>query len=227
MKSGKATDSYRKRPIRSFVQRTGRITEAQKNAFNKLWDSYGVDYEAKLLAPEELFGRKARLTLEIGFGNGMSLAETAEKFPDEDFIGIEVHDPGVGRCMRECEERGATNIRFFCHDAIEVLRDQLPDNSFDVVNLFFPDPWHKKKHHKRRIVQPEFIATLSSKLRRGGIFHVATDWPPYAEHIEEVMAAQQALQASDAPLPWRPGTRFENRGVKLGHEIWEQIFVKA
>ncbi|MDG1462209.1 MAG: tRNA (guanosine(46)-N7)-methyltransferase TrmB [Gammaproteobacteria bacterium] len=223
----KALDSYKKRPIRSFVQRTGRMTEGQKRAFDLLWEKYGIDYQAAQLDIIKVFGRDHKRTLEIGFGNGTSLATTAAKFPDIDFIGIEVHEPGVGRCMINAEEKKLKNLKFFCHDAIEILRDQFPNNSVDTINLFFPDPWHKKRHHKRRIVQAEFIATLSSKLHSGGIFHVATDWPPYAEHIHEVMAEQKSLQAVEGNIPWRPETRFENRGVKLGHKIWEQIYVKV
>jgi len=222
----KAFDSYRKRPIRSFVQRTGRMTEAQKRAFDSLWQHYGIDFQAEALDLSAIFSRDVYRTLEIGFGAGTSLVETAEKYPEHDFLGIEVHEPGVGRCMLEASEQDLNNIKLICHDAIEVLRDQLPKDSFDCINLFFPDPWHKKRHHKRRIVQAEFVTTLSSKLRSGGIFHVATDWPAYAEHIQDVFNQQQQLRERAGKIPWRPATRFENRGVKLGHNIWEKVFVK-
>jgi len=209
------------------VQRIGRITEAQKRAFDVLWQSYGIDYNGQPIDLTAVFGRDARRTLEIGFGAGTSLVKTAERYPEQDFLGIEVHEPGVGRCMREVHEAGITNLKIVCHDAIEVLRDQIADNSIDAFNLFFPDPWHKKRHHKRRIVQAEFIATLSSKLRSGGNFHVATDWPPYAEHIQLIMQEQQHFQETAGDTPWRPATRFENRGVKLGHSIWEAVFEKC
>jgi tRNA (guanine-N7-)-methyltransferase len=227
MSQKKAFDSYEHRPIRSFVQRTGRMTEGQKRAFDLLWADYGIEYSSKLLDMKRLFGRDHKRILEIGFGNGTSLIKTAKKFPDTDFVGIEVHEPGVGRCMIDAKEYDLNNLKVLCHDAIEVLRDQLPNNSFDVINLFFPDPWHKKRHHKRRIVQPEFIGSLDRKLHSGGVFHVATDWPEYAEHIRKVMDAQKSLQAIEGEVPWRPETRFENRGVKLGHSIWEQIYRKA
>jgi tRNA (guanine-N7-)-methyltransferase len=226
MSPAKANDSYLKRPIRSFVQRTGRITEAQKRAFDALWQDYGIDYGGQPLDLTTVFGRDVRRTLEVGFGAGTSLVATAARNPEQDFLGIEVHEPGVGRCMREAHEEGLTNLKVICHDAIEVLRDQIADDSIDVFNLFFPDPWHKKRHHKRRIVQAEFVATLSSKLRSGGRFHVATDWPAYAEHIQLIMSEQQQLQDAAGDIPWRPSTRFENRGVKLGHSIWEAVFIK-
>ena len=226
MSHSKATDTYLQRPIRSFVQRTGRITEAQRRAFDALWQYYGIDYSDQPLDLAAVFGRDAHCTLEIGFGAGTSLVTTAARYPEQDFLGIEVHEPGVGRCMREAHEAGVANLKVICHDAIEVLRDQIGDNSIDVFNLFFPDPWHKKRHHKRLIVQAEFVATLSSKLRSGGRFHVATDWPPYAEHIQLVMREQQELQEAASDIPWRPSTRFENRGVKLGHTIWEAVFAK-
>ena len=222
----KAFDSYHKRPIRSFVQRSGRMTEAQKRAFDSLWQQYGIDFQAEALNLSSIFSRDVYRTLEIGFGAGTSFVETAGKHPEHDFLGIEVHEPGVGRCMLEASEQGLSNIKLICHDAIEVLRDQLPADSFDCINLFFPDPWHKKRHHKRRIVQAEFVTTLSSKLRSGGIFHVATDWPAYAEHIQDVFNQQQQLRERAGEIPWRPATRFEHRGVKLGHNIWEKVFVK-
>ncbi len=227
MAHSKANDSYRKRPVRSFVQRTGRMTEGQKRAFAELWKTYGIDFSQTPVDLAAVFGRDVPRTLEIGFGSGTSLVETAARYPEQDFIGIEVHEPGVGRCMLEADQAGLTNLRVICHDAIEVLRDQLPDSSIDTVQLFFPDPWHKKKHHKRRIVQAHFITMLSSKLQSGGSFHVATDWPPYAEHIQEVMQEHQQFQESQEAIPWRPATRFENRGVKLGHEIWEAVYRKT
>jgi tRNA (guanine-N7-)-methyltransferase len=226
MPNKKAFDSYRKRPIRSFVQRTGRMTEGQKRAFDSLWQQYGVNFEASPLDLSSIFSRDVYRTLEIGFGAGTSFVETAKKYLNHDFLGIEVHEPGVGRCMLEASQQDLSNIKLICHDAVEVLRDQLPADSFDCINLFFPDPWHKKRHHKRRIVQAEFVTTLSSKLRSGGIFHVATDWPNYAEHIQNVFNQQQQLREHTGENPWRPATRFENRGVKLGHNIWEKVFVK-
>jgi len=222
-----ATDSYQERPVRSYVLRTGRMTEGQRRAFEGQWAVYGIDYSAQALDLNKVFGRDAHKTLEIGFGNGTSLVSFAERYPDRDFLGIEVHTPGVGRCMLEATNQKLGNLRVSCHDAIEVLREQIPDNSLDAINLFFPDPWHKKRHHKRRIVQPDFVATLADKLKPGGYFHVATDWPEYAEHIQEVMALQRALVARDTDTPWRPYTRFEDRGVNLGHPIWEDAFYKS
>jgi len=223
----KASDSYKDRPVRSFVLRTGRLTEGQRRAFDEQWSVYGVDYSPVPLDYKAVFGNEAPVTLEIGFGNGTTLVATAAKFPERNFIGVEVHTPGVGRCMLEAAKLNLQNLRVISHDAIEVLRDQIPDESLDIIDLFFPDPWHKKKHNKRRIVQPDFVAMLSSKLRSGGGFHVATDWSPYAEHITDVMQQQNELKALGEELPWRPDTHFENRGLKLGHPVWEEIYRKV
>ena len=177
------------RRIRSFVRRAGRLTPAQRRALDELWPRYGVDYSPALLNLDALFQRRAPRTLEIGFGNGELLATLAAERPATDFLGIEVHEPGVGHCLLELERRGVDNVRLLRHDAIEVLRHQVPDAALSQVNLFFPDPWPKKRHHKRRIVQPSFLALLGDKLEAGGLFHVATDWMNYAEHIEATVNA--------------------------------------
>jgi tRNA (guanine-N7-)-methyltransferase len=180
-----------------------------------------------------VFGRQSDVVLEIGFGMGKSLVAMAKAAPAQDFIGIEVHKPGVGACLGEAETEGVSNLRLFEHDAVEVLRDCIPDGSLSTVQLFFPDPWHKKRHHKRRIVQPDFVQMIRSKLKVGGVFHMATDWENYAEHMLEVMSAAEGYQnlASDGlyvPRPdHRPLTKFENRGVKLGHGVWDLMFKRT
>lgn len=222
------TDQHRRR-IRSFVRREGRLTPGQQRALDELWPQFGlsVDRDLDLAA---VFGRCAPVILEIGFGNGASLAEMAENEPETDFIGIEVHRPGVGHLLMELERRGLHNVRVFCHDAVEVLQQKIPDHSLDRVLLFFPDPWPKTKHHKRRILQPDFVSLLARKLKHGGRFHMATDWQPYAEHMLEVMEAAANFgncsrqgQYSDRPA-YRPVTKFEQRGQKLGHGVWDLVY---
>lgn len=219
--------SAKVRPVRSFVLRAGRLTAAQQRALETLWPDYGIDYAPRLLDLDEVFGRHAPRVVEIGFGNGEVLLALAEAMPDHDFLGIEVHEPGVGHCLLGLARRGLTNVRLIRHDAIEVLAQQIPDGSLARVNLFFPDPWPKKRHHKRRIVQPDFVALLAAKLEHGGLFHVATDWPNYAEHIEAVLASATMLVAVPGLPPARPGTRFEARGQRLGHPIWERCYRRA
>jgi tRNA (guanine-N7-)-methyltransferase len=227
-KTKHSTDALNRR-IRSFVRRQGRLTPGQQRALETLWPKYGlsVDHELK---PAELFGRSAPVTLEIGFGNGASLAEMAANEPDSDFIGIEVHRPGVGHLLRKLEERELGNVRVFSHDAVEILEQKVADGCLHRVLLFFPDPWPKKKHHKRRIVQPAFVALVARKLKTGGHFHMATDWQPYAEHMLTVMEASQDFincsvngRYSDRP-EYRPVTKFEQRGQRLGHAVWDLIF---
>jgi tRNA (guanine-N7-)-methyltransferase len=217
------------RCIRSFVRREGRLTPGQQKALETLWPDYGLTVEGEI-KPAELFGRSAPVTLEIGFGNGASLVEMAANEPDSDFIGIEVHRPGVGRLLRKLEACGLGNVRVFCHDAVEILERNIPDAGLHRVLLFFPDPWPKKKHHKRRIVQPAFVALVARKLKTGGHFHMATDWQPYAEHMLEVMEASQVFinnrgkgQYSDRP-DYRPVTKFEKRGQRLGHAVWDLVY---
>ena len=220
------------RRIRSFVRREGRLTPAQQRALETLWPKYGLSVEHELDLPA-LFGRSAAVTLEIGFGNGSSLAEMAANEPDSDFIGIEVHRPGVGHLLMQLQERGLDNVRVFCADAVEVLEQTLADGSLQRVLLFFPDPWPKKKHHKRRIVQPGFVRLVARKLRPGGRFHLATDWQPYAEHILEVMQANTDFinlspNGDYCERPeWRPHTKYEQRGVKLGHEVRDLLFQRC
>ena len=220
------------REIRSFVRREGRITRSQQRALTELWPHYGLDPDQRLDL-DRLFGHQAAHTLEIGFGNGASLATMAEQEPDTDFIGIEVHRPGVGHLLLELERRRLKNVRILCADAMLVLRDCLPDCSLDRVLLFFPDPWPKKRHHKRRIVQPVFIDLLARKLKPGGILHMATDWENYAEQMLAVMEKADAFRNcagqrrySHRPA-YRPVTRFEQRGQQLGHGVWDLLFEKT
>lgn len=220
------------RKIRSFVRREGRLTRGQQRGLEKIWPQFGIEHNLGLLDLDKIFKRDAPRTLEIGFGNGASLAEQARQHPDIDFLGIEVHRPGVGNLLQVIEREGLSNIRVMQEDAVEILRDQIPPNSLDKVQLFFPDPWHKKKHHKRRIVQFEFAALLLDRLKRGGIFHMATDWQHYAEHMLEVMNAatgyKNVSKTNDyVPRPdARPLTKFEQRGHRLGHEVWDLMFIK-
>jgi len=217
------------RPIRSFVKREGRLTRAQQRALDELLPRYGLDADT-LVDPVAVFSRSAPLTLEIGFGNGESLATMAAQDPASDFIGIEVHRPGVGHLLLELERREITNVRVFTVDAVEVLECCIPDRSLDRVLLFFPDPWPKKRHHKRRIVQYEFIRQLARKLAPGGILHMATDWENYAGHMLEKMHALPqfrncAGQGNYSSRPaYRPVTKFERRGQRLGHAVWDLLF---
>jgi len=229
MSKAKHNTHARSRRIRSFVRRQGRLTPGQRRALESLWSKYGLSVEHEL-KPAELFGRSAPVILEIGFGNGASLAEMAANEPGSDFIGIEVHRPGVGHLLRKLEERGLGNVRVLCHDAVEILEQKIADGCLHRVLLFFPDPWPKKKHHKRRLVQPEFVALVARKLKTGGHFHMATDWPPYAEHMLEVMESSQDFincrgkgQYSDRPA-YRPVTKFEKRGQRLGHAVWDLVY---
>lgn len=220
------------RRIKSFVKREGRLTAGQAKALDDMWPSMGVDYSPEMLNLTELFGKEAPVVLEIGFGMGKSLVEMAANEADKHFIGIEVHRPGVGACLGEARDRSVDNLRVFEHDAVEVLEQCIPDGSLARVQLFFPDPWHKKRHHKRRIVRPEFVECLRNKLAIGGVFHMATDWENYAEHMLEVMTAapgykNQAVDNQYVPRPDnRPLTKFENRGTKLGHGVWDLMFEK-
>ncbi len=222
-----------RRTIRSFVKREGRLTSGQQNALDTQWPLFGIDYSETALNLTELFGREADTVLEIGFGNGDSLWQMAMANPGRNYLGIEVHRPGVGHLLHLVDDSGCTNIRVSNHDAVEVLEHQIPDNSLSRLQLFFPDPWHKKKHHKRRIVQNTFIQLVAKKLKPGGVFHLATDWENYAEHMLEVLNHSSAFKnlSSDGdfvPRPdERPITKFETRGHRLGHGVWDLMFEKV
>jgi tRNA (guanine-N7-)-methyltransferase len=214
------------------VRREGRLTPGQQNALQQLWPRYGLTADSRL-EPVATFGRRAPLTLEIGFGNGASLAAMAAVQPEQDFIGIEVHRPGVGQLLKALDNGKLGNVRVFCHDAVEVLNRCIDDGALDRVLLFFPDPWPKKKHHKRRIVQPDFVALLARKLKPGGLLYMATDWQPYAEQMRSVMAASPAFQdgagGNDRAVrcAGRPLTRFEQRGRRLGHTVSDLVYVRT
>ena len=219
------------RKIRSFVLRQGRITQAQKKAMETLWPTFGLERAETPIDFTALFGNDAPVTLEIGFGNGASLAEMAMNAPDQNFVGIEVHPPGVGNLLRLIGENDLSNIRILDDDAVEILIHRIPEASLDRVQLYFPDPWHKKKHNKRRIVKPEFVSLLASRLKDKGVFHMATDWEHYALQMEAVMLAstefESEFETAFAPRPdYRPLTKFEQRGLKLGHRVWDLVFRK-
>ena len=222
-----------RRGVRSFVLRQGRMTEGQKKAFDRSWPKYGLSRDNGMIDPREVFGRDNMLNLEIGFGMGKSLADMAEAAPEQDFIGVEVHLPGVGALLKDVEDRGLENVRVYNIDANDVIDLCLPDASLDRVMIFFPDPWHKKKHHKRRLIQPEFIQRIRHKLRVGGVLHLATDWENYAEHMLEVMNDSEGFantqeQGGYSPRPDdRPITKFEKRGEKLGHGVWDLLFYRT
>ncbi|MCE0847865.1 tRNA (guanosine(46)-N7)-methyltransferase TrmB [Buttiauxella sp. A2-C1_F] len=221
------------RRIRSFVRRQGRLTKGQEFALENYWPVMGVEYQDAPVDFAELFGREAPVTLEIGFGMGTSLVAMAKANPQQNFLGIEVHSPGVGACLATAHEEGVENLRVMCHDAVEVLQKMVPDNSLSMVQLFFPDPWHKARHNKRRIVQVPFAEFVKSKLKLGGVFHMATDWEPYAEHMLEVMSSvdgyQNQSETNDyVPRPdSRPVTKFEQRGHRLGHGVWDLMFERV
>jgi tRNA (guanine-N7-)-methyltransferase len=222
--------SDRRRPIRSFVLRQGRVSNAQARALRELMPRYGIAFSTRPLHLEEVFGRRAPKILEIGFGMGETTAAIAAAHPEQDFLGIEVHTPGVGSLLRLIEARGLTNLRLIQHDAVEVLDAMIPPLSLDGVHIFFPDPWPKKRHHKRRLVQPDFVALLASRLKPGGYLHLATDWQAYAEQMLAVLGAEPQLEntaAGFAPRPdYRPQTKFETRALKLGHGVWDIVFRK-
>jgi tRNA (guanine-N7-)-methyltransferase len=224
---------FKPKPIRSFVIRAGRITLGQKNAFDSWWPSYGLSLYHGRINPEQVFGRVAPLVLEIGFGMGDSLLQMARQEPDKNFIGIEVHPPGVGRLINVAGQEGLKNLRVYMADAMDVMEDCIPDDCIDRLQLYFPDPWHKKKHNKRRMLQPAFVQNIRPKVRPGGVFHMATDWQNYAEQMLEVMSAapgfeNQMVGGDYAPRPeYRPITKFEKRGERLGHGVWDLLFQKS
>ncbi len=220
------------RRIRSFVRREGRLTEAQRRALDELQARWGAPVSDQPLDFTALFGRDAAVIMEIGFGNGESLAAMAAAEPDRNFLGIEVHRPGVGRLLNLVEEQGLQNVRVICHDAVDVLQKQIPDNSLAGLQLYFPDPWPKKRHHKRRIVQPEWVELVARKLSNGGELHMATDWENYAEHMLEVLEASPAFRNTAGAGRYsphrgrRPETKFERRGLRKGHGVWDLIYQK-
>ena len=219
-----------RREVRSFVLRQGRFTEAQQRAFDAQWPRYGLDYEGRPRDFDAVFGRSAPRVLEIGFGNGEALRHAAPRDPGRDFIGIEVHAPGVGRLLNALAADGTGNVRLYHHDAVEVLNHEIADGGLDEVRIYFPDPWHKKRHNKRRLVQPPFAALLARKLAPGGRLHLATDWADYAEQMWDVLDATPGLAnragpRGHVPRPdWRPQTHFESRGQRLGHGVWDLLY---
>ncbi len=224
-----AEASLARRPIRSFVRREGRMTDAQRRAMVELWPRYGVEPGDGILDLPGLFGRGAPVVLEIGFGNGETLAALAVANPQINCLGIEVHRPGVGSLLRRLAAADISNVRVMVADAKDVLAHRLADGSLAAVHLFFPDPWPKKRHHKRRLVQADFVALVGCKLGPGGVFHLATDWPDYAHQMMAVLSASDALEnvagtGRFAERGDRPPTKFERRGARLGHGVWDLVF---
>jgi tRNA (guanine-N7-)-methyltransferase len=223
------TEDLTQRRIRSFVLRQGRLTKGQERALETGLPKFGIPYAEAVLNFNQLFGRtESKKILEIGFGMGETTAKIAQTLPDCDFIAAEVHTPGVGSLLKLIEENAIPNIRIIQHDVVEVLQHMVPEASLDGVHIFFPDPWHKKRHHKRRLIQAEFVKVLCSKLKPRGYLHVATDWQEYAEWVLDLLKAEPQLQNTAteyAEKPsYRPLTKFENRGIKLGHGVWDMVF---
>ena len=225
------TEAKSLRQIRSFVRREGRLTPGQARALAELWPRYGIEASEAALDFSAVYGRTAPVILEIGFGNGEALIESATRHPENDYLGIEVHRPGVGRLLRRLHETGLANVRVMRVDAQDVLARNIPDDALAAVHLYFPDPWPKKRHHKRRLVQAEFVALVARKLQRGGRFRLATDWQDYAAHMLAVLSQEKLLEnlagSGYAPRPdERPETKFERRGKALGHGVWDLAFGK-
>ena len=233
MKDADATADPTRRRIRSFVLRQGRTTPAQAQAFDTLWRRYGIDYLGTVRDFDSEFGRAAPLVLEIGFGNGEQLRHAALAEPDRNHLGIEVHRPGVGRLLNAVAHDGLTNVRIHAHDAVEVLGGEIADGALAELRIYFPDPWPKTRHHKRRLIQPEFVALAARKLAPGARLHLATDWQDYAEQMLAVVDACPALRNCSgtghfaARPPWRTQTHFERRGVRLGHEVFDLVHEKV
>jgi tRNA (guanine-N7-)-methyltransferase len=219
------------RRIRSFVLRAGRLTAAQERALTELWPAYGLD-AAATLDFDLIYGRSAPRCLEIGFGVGEVIGSLAERHPEIDYLGIEVHRPGVGRLLLRARQSALKNLRVICQDAVQVLRERIPDASLDEVLVFFPDPWHKKRHHKRRLLDADFVALLAAKLRPNGILRLATDWEDYARQMLAICNAEPALETLSADQTYvarpdfRPNTRFERRGARLGHGVWDLAYAR-
>lgn len=232
-RSGVARPESRRKPVRSYVVRAGRMTEAQRRALAEHWPRYGLQLDAGRVDFDAVFGRSAPRVLEIGFGMGDSLLAMALAEPDKDFVGVEVHPPGVGRLLNHAARADVANLRVYLADAVDVLRECIPEASLARVQIYFPDPWHKKKHHKRRIIQPAFIALLLARLQRGGVLHLATDWQNYAEQMLLELEAEPQLintagagQYAERPA-FRPETKFERRGQRLGHGVWDLLFERV
>ncbi len=233
MSAPKTDQRSHRRAIRSYVLRGGRLTAGQQRAFDQLWPQWGLDYAPAPIDPHRLFGNDHPVFLEIGFGDGEGLAEMARRHPERNYLGVEVHAPGVGHLLLRLEQYACRNVRVIRHDAVEVLRHMLPPASLAGVYLFFPDPWHKKRHHKRRILQPALLDQLARTLCPGGIFHAATDWQDYAKQMLELLDADRARFRNQAgpgeftPRPdTRPLTKFERRGQRLGHGVWDLVFIR-
>jgi tRNA (guanine-N7-)-methyltransferase len=220
------------RRIRSFVLRAGRTTPAQERALGELWPAYGIDLTEGPLDLAQVFGRTAPRCLEIGFGAGEVIGALAQNNPHIDYLGVEVHRSGVGRLLLRAQQCSFENLRVICSDAVDVLRDHIADAAFDEILVFFPDPWHKKRHHKRRLIEPSFVSLAAAKLRSGGTLRLATDWQAYAEQMLTVCNANTALESLSpdrtyVPRPeFRPPTRFERRGERLGHGVWDLAYAK-
>jgi tRNA (guanine-N7-)-methyltransferase len=223
-------ESPTRRPVRSFVLRAGRLTEGQRRALDELWPHHGIDESENELDFMLLFGNDHPVIMEIGFGNGDATWQMALAHPEENYLGVEVHRPGVGHLLLKLEENEIGNVRIACQDAVELLRQRIPGNSLAGVRIYFPDPWPKKRHHKRRIIQAQFIALLEQKMQAGSILHLATDWAPYAEHMLEVMSSRGNFEClsrggKGCQKPeWRPATKYEKRGERLGHEVFDLVF---
>lgn len=230
LKFDKQKNSLKK--IRSFSLRQGRLTNGQRYAIDNYWSTIGVEYLDKLLNMEDLFKRNSPIILEIGFGMGASIVEMALENPQYNFLGIEVYLPGIGACLSSLRKANIKNVRIICYDAVDVLENMIPDDSFISVLLFFPDPWHKLKHNKRRIIQPSFVDLVRKKLNNKGIFHIATDWHPYAKHIIKIMTDSSFYRNLSAKGDYivrpktRPLTKFEKRGNLLGNSVWDIMFEK-
>lgn len=221
-----------RRPIRSYVIRSGRLTDSQKKAIADHWQDFVIPTADTLLNPQSLFPQPGKLVIEIGFGMGDSLLEMARQEPATNFIGIEVHQPGIGKLLHGIAELQLQNLKIICRDATEVFALCMPLTAIDKIQIFFPDPWPKKKHQKRRIVQPDFMALLRDRLKAGGQIHLATDWEEYAHYMVEVMEAVPGMRNHEGTgqfweHPLRPGTKFENRGKRLGHGVWDLLYVKS
>lgn len=233
MTDSQTPENFKHRRIRSFVLRTGRMTEGQQKAYQRGWEKFGLNIDDGVFDEQTCFGEKSHLVFEIGFGMGQSLAQMADEARDKHFVGVEVHTPGVGKLLALAEEKELENLRVYEDDAVEVLEKCIPDGSIDTVQVFFPDPWHKKRHNKRRLIQPDFVQLLRKKLAIGGVLHLATDWENYADQMMEVMTLaegyeNQAGEYAFAEKPEsRPETKFERRGERLGHGVWDLLFERV